>query len=438
MKNSGTAEIPVSVIHDFGLAPVAIPASISRRAGLLTLLASAMSLAGCGGGGGTGGGGGGSFGVSGVSSGGTGSVSVGSVTGFGSIIVNSSGVRIDDSSATTTDEDGVNLTGRLRLGMQVVDVSSTTAAGAVTAQSIVAGGELLGRIEGVPDGSPGKKIFVVLGQTVQVVGGTVFDASLPNGFASLASDDMVEVHGLVDARRNVLTATFIEKKTSASYFKILGLAKNYDAVAKTFRIDNLRMSFSGATDVRVEPINDTLVRVRLASVLPGNPLPAVWSATRISGSEVLSQDRESFEIEARISAFTSATSFAVNGVPVNASAATFDNGTAGLAQGALVEVKGRLTGGTVIASRVKLEGESQLDQRDYELHGTVSNKAGNAASGTFTLLGLTIEYNNIDTQYSGGGSVANLVDGARVEVKGLAAAASVAGTRIAATSIKFE
>ena len=216
---------------------------ITRREGLLTLLGSALALAGCGGGGGSG--------VAGVSSGGTGSFSVGPITGFGSIILNNNGVRIDDSSASVTDDDGNDMRGKLKLGMLCTVNASVVVAARATAQSIVASGELQGRIVGIPDAS--QKTFVVLGQTVRVTGSTVFDVSLPTGFSGLANDTIVEVHGVLDPAANTMTATFIEKKNSPALFKIQGLASNHDGIAKKFNIGSIRVNYSTTTDVRTPP-----------------------------------------------------------------------------------------------------------------------------------------------------------------------------------------
>ena len=88
------------------------PLSITRRKGLLlTLLSSAMVIAGCGGG---------SDSASNlpVGGGGTGSLSVGPISGIGSIILN--GVRYDDSLARVLNDDGeLRNRNELKLGMIV-------------------------------------------------------------------------------------------------------------------------------------------------------------------------------------------------------------------------------------------------------------------------------------------------------------------------------
>lgn len=395
---------------------------ITRREGLLTLLGSALALAGCGGGGGSG--------VAGVSSGGTGSFSVGPITGFGSIILNSNGVRIDDSRASVTDDDGNDMRGKLKLGMLCTVNASVVVAARATAQSIVVSGELQGRIVGIPDAS--QKTFVVLGQTVRVTGSTVFDVSLPTGFSGLANDTIVEVHGVLDPAANTMTATFIEKKNSPALFKIQGLASNHDGIAKKFNIGSIRINYSATTDVRTPPANGTLVRVRLTAVLPPAAAPAEWMATRIRPPENASDDRDEAEIEGSITAFTSPTQFSVSGIVVNASSARFDDGTAGLAVGVRVEVKGRVSGGVLIAERVKIEDGDKVNNLEFELHGTASN----VTATTFEVRGVKVNFTG--TTLFRNGSAANLVNGAQIEVKGVASNSTASSTSINATRISFE
>lgn len=394
---------------------------ITRRDGLmLTLLGSALTLAGCGGGGG---------GVAGVSSGGTGSFSAGPITGFGSIILNSNGVRIDDSTASVTDDDGNDMRGKLKLGMLAAVRGSAVSATSATATSIVVSGELQGRIEGAP--SAAQQTFVVLGQTVKVTASTVFDVSLA-GFNSLATDTIVEVHGVLNPATNTLTATFIEKKNSPALFKIQGLASNHDATARKFNIGSIRINYSTTPDVRIIPTNGTLVRVRLTAVLPPAALPAEWLATRIRPPENANEDRDEAEIEGSITAFTSPTQFSVNGIAVNASSARFDDGTAGLTVGVRVEVKGRLSGGVLIAARVKIEDDNEIDNLEFELHGTAS-----------LVTATTLEVRGVKVNFTGttlfrNGTATNLVNGAQIEVKGVASNSTASSTSINATRISFE
>ncbi len=384
-----------------------------------------MALAGCGGGG--------SGGVATVGGGGTGSFSSGPITGFGSIIVN--GIRFNDSAASILDDDGADMRGKLKLGMLATVKGSPVSGTSATATSVVVGSELKGRIEGTPNSA--QKTFVVLGQTVQVTGSTVFDESLPNGFGSLATDTIVEVHGILDPAANTLQATFIEKENAPALFRIQGLASQHDATAKRFNIGSIRIDYSNATDVRIVPNNGALVRVRLTAVLPPAAIPAIWFATRIRPPEEALEDRDEAEVEGAITAFTSTSQFSVNGLAVDASGASFPDGTAGIALGARVEVKGSLRNGVLVATRVKIEDRNEVDNLEFELHGTVSNKAATAFTLTSTG-GIVVNVNFTSAVAFVNGTAASLVNGAKVEVKGTASDSSTSSTGINATRISFE
>lgn len=169
----------------------------------------------------------------------------------------------------------------------------------------------------------------------------------------------------------------------------------------------------------------TAVRVTLRTTRVGN----VWLATTLMTGIGRVADRATAEIDGRIGAFTSATQFVVNGIVVDASAATFPNGSAGVVLGARVEVEGRILNGVLLATRVKLEGDEE--EEGFELHGTLS--APDPGNMTFVVRGVTVDYSST-TRFEGG-TATDLVAGRKVEVKG---ALSATGTRLAATSIHLE
>lgn len=413
-------------------------AGINRRVGLFSLVGGAVVLAtGCGGGGG--GGTGHTGQVAGVSSGGTGATAVaqGSITGFGSIIINSNGIRIDDSQATVRDDDGNDLRGKLKLGMAVTVTGAALFGPGASASTILVGGRLVGRVAGSPNATA--KTFVVLGQTVKVSGSTVFDLSLPNGMASLANDTVVEVHGAYDPVTNSVTASYIERKNSPSVFRIEGFVSNVDLVARKFNIGSTRINYAAASDVRITPVNGALIRVRLNAVLPPAGVPLEWTATRVRPPESLGdsvsnngQSSSEAEIEGNITVLTSVTRFTVNGTVVDATAARFENGAAGLALGVRVEVKGRLIAGVLIAERVKIEDDSKLEDREFELSGVISN----VTASSFDLRGVKVNY-SASTEFRQG-TVANLVNGAKVEMKGVISSSASGGTGVTAIRIAFE
>lgn len=392
------------------------PGGFTRREGLIALLGSAAALAGCGGGG--------TSGVASVTSGGTGSFSSGAITGFGSVIVN--GVRYDDSKARITDDDGsLRSSGDLKLGM-VVSISGSAVITGVngsvaSANSIGYGSELKGPIE-----SKGGQTLVVLGQTVQITASTVFEAGITGGLSGLNVGQLVEVHGFIDPVGNQLVATRIEHEDNASECKLQGQVKTLNTGAKTFSIGTLTISYASVPSAELPAglAEGLLVRVRLQAT----PATGIRIATRVRAVEHHLEDRDQAEVEGTITAFTSASQFSVNGLPVNATGARFPDGTQGLVLGAAVEVEGRLSGGVLVATEVEIKSASEVDHKEFEFHGTISGL--NTSARTFVVRGTTIDYSG-PVRYDGG-SESSLASGRSVEVKGIydAATASVKATRI--------
>jgi Domain of unknown function (DUF5666) len=387
---------------------------------LFQLAAAALLLAGCGGGG-----------SAGPSSGGTGagptSFASGHISGFGSVIVN--GVRYDDSAALVTDDDG-NRSSReaLKLGMGVEvhggGISDDGKGPRASATEIRHGAEILGPVSAV---DPVAKSLVVLGQTVLVLDTTVIDERLIGGFAAIVVGAVIEVHGTLDAATGVYTATRLEPSGAAEGFRIRGIVSNLDSVAKTFSIGSALISYSGIAPVPASLANGSRVRVRLQTTQVGG----VWVATRIDDAGQRPDDANEVELKGTITAFTSQASFSVNGIPVDASHATFGDGAAGLALGARVEVKGSSANGVVIATRVSVEDEEEHHAEGFELHGAIT--AIDTVTKTFVLREVKVSYAAAGIEYRKG-TEAQLAVGVQLEVKGKL---SADGTMLMAERISF-
>jgi hypothetical protein len=388
----------------------------TRRSALLLATAFVL-LAGCGG----------------VDSGGTGvgqsgqpTYAAGPITGFGSIVVN--GVRYDESMAEVFDDEGL-LRGRddLKLGMLTevfasAVVSSATGPSA-TASAVRFGSQIIGKIDSVD--VAGSR-FVVLGQTVRVTTSTVFDAAA-GGLAALAAGDQAEVFAQLDVSTQTYVATRIERRSNLTLYKLRGVVSALSVADKTITVGGQLISYAGVAviDPATTLVAGTTVRVTLQTTRVGN----AWVATSLMTGIGRVADRETAEVDGRIGAFTSTTQFVVNGITVDASAATFPNGSAGIVLGARVEVEGSIRNGVLVAQRVKLEGDDEA--AGFELQGTIS--APDPGNMTFVVRGVTVVYSS--TTRFDSGTAADIVAGRKVEVRGML---SVNGTRLAATSIHVE
>ena len=138
----------------------------TRRAALLGMAGAIAEIAACGGGG---------TDVAGLSSGGTGSFTSGTISGFGSIIVN--GIRYNnDAASLLPNDDSVSSVQSLQLGMVVnIEGSAVTPAATATglptatAYRITYGSEWVG-----PVSNKGATSFEILGHTVDVLSTTFF------------------------------------------------------------------------------------------------------------------------------------------------------------------------------------------------------------------------------------------------------------------------
>jgi Domain of unknown function (DUF5666) len=392
--------------------------SSARRSGLRTLAGSLIAglvLVACGGGG-----------SDTASSEQVTSYTAGTIGGFGSVIVN--GVRFDDSAASVEDDDGNrSSSSSLKLGMQVeidsgtIDDSTLRA----VARHIRFGAELVGPVASVDTNA---NTFVVLGQTVEVKDNTVFDDSIVGGLGGLAGK-IVEVHALFDAANSRYIATRIEDRAAVVLYKIRGVISNLDTQAKTFTLGTELISYANvpAANLPANLANGLRIRVRLETV----QVNGAWVAVRVVNGVRTLDSLPDARVRGAVTTFTSSASFSVNGIPVDASNAIFDRGSAGVVLGANVEVRGNAVNGTIVATRVRVLSSSDDDVRGFELHGTASSVDTNA--NTFVLRDVNVSYGPLVVWVRG--SEAQLTEGAKLEVKGLL---SADGKSLVAASIKFE
>ena len=398
----------------------------SRRLQAIALLAaSAAALIACGGGGGDAG----SSTVTAAPGTTAASFAAGPITGFGSVIIN--GIRFDDSTAHVSDDDGVaHEKGELKLGMMATVQSSQILSDDKgqhgQASTIGFRSELVGPVSAVDAVA---RSLVVLGQPVDVTPATVFDDRLGAGLASIAVGAVVEVYATFDASTGRYSATRIEPKANAAVFKLRGPIASLDTTALTFRIGTALVSYAGVAAATLPALaNGTLVRVKLQTT----QVAGAWVANEVRAAVQRVEDHAEAEVKGRVTAFTSATQFSVDGLAVDASKATFPNGSTGIVLGARVEIHGAAIAGVIVASKVSVETEDEARHGRFELHGAIDSIDKTAK--TLSLRGLNVSYANAAVEFKDG-TAADLAAGRQVEVKG---ALSTDGTTVVATRIEFE
>jgi Domain of unknown function (DUF5666) len=274
--------------------------------------------------------------------------------------------------------------------------------------------------------------IVIMGVTVEVTSSTVFDASISGGLSSLETGDVVEVHGLFDAAHNRVVATRVEPEPDAVAYRLRGVVSALDTTAKTFMLGTQTVSYASLPALPAWVANGVQAKARLQTTQVAN----AWVATRLIPIGISLHTMADARIEGAITTLTSSAAFELSGLKVDASKATFPDGTAGLALGAHVEVAGAVVDGVLVASVVKVDDDSHhgggmMMQRPFELHGSISGL--DTTAKTFALRGLSVNYAATPTFV--GGDASALVEGARIEVKGTLAKDM---THIDAVLIVFE
>jgi Domain of unknown function (DUF5666) len=334
----------------------------------------------------------------GVDSGGTGApvtLASGPVSGLGSVTVN--GVRFDDDSASIVDQDDIALTtDQLQVGMSARIDASAVVSGSqpmATALTIRTNSEIIGPVDSV---GPFGATMVVLGQSVRLTVATWLDNALTGGIGTVTAGQVVEVWGQYNSRTNEYVATRIAPRSNLAFYEIRGLLAAVDPVAQRLTVGGLTISDASIAAGALPTLSvGRFVRVTLAPAPIGN----VWNALTVAPGNALLADRPDVSVLGRISNWTSSAQFILDGISVDASAATFPAGATGVVLGARVVVAGTTGGGVLKASTVTVVGDETLANSTFEVHGIITSL--DPAAGKLKVRGITVNY-TAQVQFSGG------------------------------------
>lgn len=370
-------------------------------AGVLAALMTALLAVACGGG---------------VGSGGTGAAAQlanGTVSGFGSVIVD--GQRYDDRRIAPHREDapGVETLSDVRLGQQVeVEVDDQGEPTGLHVHTTLAG-----PVDTVA--APGR--FTVLGQPVQVnadaaTGPVTQFAGGYTGAADVQPGDAVEVHGLIVpvGGASVVRATRVERLAALpAYLKATGIVSALGA--NGFQLGVLAVHTAGAV---VVPAGRTLAEGQLVTVFA---LPAGRSgsadAPQLQAAEVRIRDTAPagtrVTLGGNVAALDAAGKRFVLGTQVvDYAAATLSPPALALAEGQYVRVSGTLRAdGTLAADRVTLR--DGRNEPESELKGNIIGL--DLATQRFTLREVAVDASGASLEGCPGGVLA---EGLYVQVEG--------------------
>ncbi|PHV00253.1 hypothetical protein CSQ88_18120 [Iodobacter sp. BJB302] len=348
----------------------------------------------------------------------------GTVTGFGSVIVD--GVTLDDSSASFQVEQDPSLStsgtsNDIKLGMKV----ESDQGGDDKIKTLTVLPEVYGKISELVAGTG----FKLAGQTVRVstdtAAPTVFEGA--SALADLLVGDIVEVHGSRDAT-GVIVATRIERKDPASVVmvRVVGVVSALDNTAKTLVVSGLTVNFSAAK-LRPDGV-----------VLENGQLIAAWSDLAISPTSVMTAKAVKvrkpqagnglkMQIGGLIASLDAkAVSFKIGEVLVDASKAKFESGVVGdLANGKAVRVGGVWQTDKLVAAGVKFVKDSA--DAKISLSGVITDYI---SLSSFKVRGALVDGSAATFD---GGAASNLANGVFVKIEG-----SVASGTVQAKTVKIE
>ncbi len=315
-------------------------------------------------------------------------VSLGTITTFGSVVVN--GVHYETSTASFTIDDSPGSQSDLDVG-DVVFISGTSDDDFTTgsADSVSFDDNVEGPVQSI-DLTLGQ--LVVLGQTVIVGPDTSFDDSIsPASLSGLAVGDIVEVSGFVNANGDI-AATRIELKPAGLQFEVHGIVSGLDTSTLKFSINALVVDYSAATldDFPGGMISDGDFVEAKGNTLSGT---GELQASRVEFETlgIAGAPDAHVEVEGLITRFVSAQDFDVAGIPVSTDATTiFTGGVAGdLGLNIKVEVEGTLDAN----SNVILADEVDI-RRAKIIRVTALVDSVDSAGNSLVMLGITF---NVDS-----------------------------------------
>jgi hypothetical protein len=350
----------------------------------------------------------------------------GTISGFGSVIVN--GVKYESDKAQIIINGQAATESDLRVGYQV-SVSGTIASdGKTTAEKIEFLPTLIGEITAI---DLNNKRLTVLDKTVVITNNTIFDVAIkPSTLNGLAVGQRILVSGAL-ASDGSISATRIELAASKQQ-QIMGEVTHL--TSNSFTLNGTNVIYSGAQLVNLD--NNRLINgatVTAIGVITDNQL----QATQVIGVNKTLRNQDKVDIEGFVTRFVSATDFDVAGISATTNNQTkFEDGVlADLRLGAQIEIEGSVNAsGKLVAGTIEFEQEVNNKISGAVTSISLTNTTG-IISGVLTIDGIAITTNH-QTRYEDKKldlkrfNLGSLVQGDLVEVTGYSTATGFVATKI--------
>lgn len=353
--------------------------------GLTAMALSAALLQGCGGGGGTAGN----------------AVTPtlnGTVTGFGSVIVD--GQEVEDAYARVVHEnaDGSLTNDVLQMGQRVRVAHD----GAGKASQVLIDAAVIGAVSAIDTST---STLTVAGQVVTVNADsaagpvTVFGGGYTD-LSSVVLGDLVQVHGTpvydTASSRYKVQATRIQKDAGQARVQLSGKIEGYTSTATgaAFTLNGLSVSTTAATAVR--PAGSTLANALQVTAYGGSLSAGGLTATHVRVNR--DQNSGNTSMQAQLSGAVSnynasAGTFELQGSTVKIGAAALQPAGASVADRAYVLVKGSVgTDGVITATQIQVRtSDTSNDLAKVLLIGTISDYVD---ENSFVVRGVPVDASN--------------------------------------------
>ena len=293
--------------------------------------------------------------------------SSGTITGFGSVVVNGVEFFTNSDTSYTVEDDSNSSESALKVGMVVfvdgsIDDNGTTG----TATGIRYDDSLEGPVSSITAAPPAtstnrSRELIILGTTVIVnETTTVIDNSSSFTFDTLAAGTNIEVSGFPDVN-GAIVATYIEEKdpfvADQTIVEIKGIIEDSDGSTQ-FNIGNLTVNVTSNTDTSDllgGLANGTFVEVKGTL---SSPTSTSLTATKVEPEDnSLGNDRDEVEIEGIITRYVDDSDFYIDGYPVDASNAAIKPSGLVLKENMRIEAEGSVVNGVLVAKEIESEDE---------------------------------------------------------------------------------
>ncbi len=308
----------------------------------------------------------------------------GSITGFGSVIVN--GEHYETDSAAIRVNGAPAAIGDLEVGYVVaIQANLPQSDSSSRAVTIEFAHIVIGPMSAVV---AAENRITVLGQSVSVSDTTAYGPGINpasiDGLSALPVDTVLRVSGFNGTDGEVL-ATRIESGASGSGLEVTGIVADLNSSLQTFRIGGLTVNYGlanlqGFSDGQPQEGNRINVEGSLDS---GGVLVA--SELELKEIKLEVDEGDEFEIEGLITAILSATRFSVSGVTVSIDDQTvFEHGDASMLDlNVRVEVEGRFEDDIFRAEEV-----------EFRPNGSLRIEAGVDSVNPLSVLGIVVQTNS--------------------------------------------